>query len=154
MSARVKAPPLRPDGPGARRIETSVALMRMKKDLEDRKNEKRLVDAGERAEVYLRPDAREMDPQERKTIKRLERAIESGTPDSLSRKDRGQWEAEGNRLASWLRERMVPQAGMRLRKTHDPEFQKAVRLHSSIEMSPDFVNVANRWKNIMRQLHQ
>ena len=112
----------------------------------------RLLTGKEAAFGYIRKDS-EASPEEKRTIKRMERVLKNNAPDSLSEADTRKWESEGKRLEEWLRSKMVPRSGMELRKAHDPNFQKAVRLHASIEMSQEFVNIANRWKNIMRQLH-
>lgn len=144
-----RAPKINQNAPGARQINPRIVQERIERDLKDREME-RTPEPG--SHDWINPETATPGPAEARTEARLRQALKNGQPPVLSNAERQKWEAEAKRLEGWLRERMVPKKGMGLRNSQDPDFQKAVKIAASVEMSREFVMVAGRWKNIMRTL--
>ena len=89
-------------------------------------------------------------------MKRIQKTLADGTPEPLSKAERLIKEKRSDVLREWLSKRMVPKKGVRLRSqsggVQDPDFRKAVDLMARGEMSPEFQQTAEEYKNIMREL--
>lgn len=94
----------------------------------------------------VRPDAGILN----RRIRRMERALANGSPDSLSPGAKQALEKEAGDLKGWLAGRMVPQTHSSIGYGH-PDFQKAVK-QAVNECSPEFQKRAGRYKSIMREI--
>lgn len=83
-------------------------------------------------------------------VRRLEKLLSAGSPDSLSPQAKAAMEREAGTLADHLRVKMVPRSHQGIGYSH-PDFQKTVQ-HGVQEWSPDFQQKAERFKTIMREL--
>jgi hypothetical protein len=87
----------------------------------------------------------------RARIRRKERLLAAGMPDSIGDAERNAIEARGRKHEEFLKSKMLPRRLSGLPYGH-PEFSKAVALGVG-ETSQDFERCANDWKNIQRQLN-
>ena len=90
------------------------------------------------------------------SIKRMEKALKDGEPDSISSGERNLLEKRAKVLKSWLEKKLVPRSHTRLMPNdggaQSYEFRKAVNALMKDEMSTEFQQIAQEYKNIMRQL--
>lgn len=93
----------------------------------------------------------------RKALAQKIKALRDGQPDSISKHERVKMEKEEKELAEWCSKRMVPVEDVQLRPSEKgvstPDFVRAVNHMSKNEHSPEFMEKANRLKNIRRQLN-
>lgn len=86
-------------------------------------------------------------------IRRYKRVVERGTAPELTREQRVKMERQMGVDKEWLQKNMVPKSHFMLRPGPDPEFRKAVNFMARKEMSQEFQEVAQRFKNNARRLH-
>ena len=83
-------------------------------------------------------------------IKRLEKVLSNGSPDSLSKARRSAIERQVQKDKEWLQGKMVNKRLLNV-KYKDADFEKAKQA-CAVEMSKEYQAVANRYKNSMRQI--
>jgi hypothetical protein len=105
-------------------------------------------------EEYPLPQLLKGDDGQIKSIKRVLK--ESGDSDSLNEHQKMKLEDRGKQLKEWLQKCMIPKSHIGLRPSKDGvqnyDFQKAKNDMAMKEMSSEFVQVAEEYKNIMRTL--
>jgi len=136
--------------PGARKIETSSNLQRLEKDLQDRQSELKLEPGMERKFGYMAE--RSGDSRTKATIKRISNVIKNHSPQDLNQSERKKWEETGRLLESWLVKNMMPLSRLHIKRS-DPEFHRIANQLARCENSREYSIRAERWVNIMRQLH-
>ena len=137
--------------PGLRRVEPAHVIEKAKADLQSRMDEHRLVGRSEERHGYLRDDAGKS-KIENATIRRQERMIKRNSPRLLDKKERMEWERQAKEFEEWLVKHMLPRSLTSL-KPRDIQFKRMASRMAETEMSSQFAQVADRWKNIMRTLH-
>jgi hypothetical protein len=89
---------------------------------------------------------------------RIKKTLKEGQAEPLSKSEKQARERRIVTLKAWLQRNMVPKSHVRLRSqsggVQDPEFRKAVNDMAKREMSPEFQQVAQEYKNIMRELER
>lgn len=86
-------------------------------------------------------------------IRRYKKVLEQGKPGSVGRSEFILREKQMAKDREWLQKNMVPKSHVSLRASPDPEFRKAVNFMAQREMSREFQEVAQRYKNNARMLH-
>lgn len=121
------------------------------KNLKDMVEQDRL-DKQETNQFYTLPAGQQKDDQ----IKRVEKVLKESEPDSLSRHERDQMEKRARDLKAWLQKNMNTKGQVRLRPNDGTvqsyEFRRAVSDMVKHEMSAEFQQRAQEYKNIMNQL--
>ncbi len=94
------------------------------------------------------------DPQ----INRMKGLLKNSNIGGLNKSEKAAKEARSEVLKKWLRGMMVPRSHISLRPQKDGvqsyEFRKAASHMAEKEMSAEFQNVAQEYKNIMRELER
>lgn len=133
--------------------EVAAAKAEMRGEItpsEGRKGESGVVISERRRQFLSQFNRPEVAPNHSGRIRRLERVIANGSPDSLSRGAKVLLEKELAGLKSWLSGRMVPKRFHSIGYGH-PDFQKAVN-QCLQETTPEFQSKADRFKSVMREL--
>ena len=84
---------------------------------------------------------------------RIMNTLRNGEPEEVSRHKMPALERRRKELEDFMKTRMVPRAGTRLRAGSGPEFRRAVNMMAKNELrDPSFSRATVEWKNIMRQI--
>jgi len=102
---------------------------------------------------------REKHPEEiRANMKKLERVLSEGSPDSISKRERIAKEKLAAKEREWLQSQMVSRKAYHIGwrdikegRATKAEYDKAVR-GCVVEQSSQFAKHANRYKNLMREI--
>src|SRR3990167_2619796 len=90
-------------------------------------------------------------------LKKVKKTLRDGEPRVLNRKDKKLMECRAGQLKGFLQKFMVPKSHIGLRQSKDGsqnlDFVKSVHFMAKKEMSREFVDAANEYKDIMRELH-
>lgn len=129
-----------------RRINTATENVGLKNRLKQHD-----VDNKPQSSFEYVPDG-EKSPLETATIARVKNTLVKGEVGSLSKVELARLEKHEKELRVWLRSKMLTRKEMELKPGPDPRFRQAVNALSKSEMTPEFVQVASRWKNVRRQL--
>ena len=89
-------------------------------------------------------------------IKNIKRTLRNGQPDTINKWEKSALEKRAAELKTYLSSHMVPRTHIGLRESsggvQDYQFRKAVSSMAKEEMSAQFQEAAQEYKNIMRQL--
>jgi hypothetical protein len=115
-------------------------------------------DIPRRMHQFIDPAVREDKRMVQSRIRKLERVLSNGSPDSLSKRERVAKERMVQEDREWLEKNMVPRTHINLgwrdirdRRTTQKEYDKAVK-GCVVEHSPEFNKRAERFKNNMREI--